>query len=424
MPSFAALLDSKLTPELSKTLRTIGELAASGQAGASEAYLVGGSVRDLILGRPYNDPDIVVVGDGEQFAAALAEELSGEVRSVSQFGTAFVETDSGGMDIVTARSEIYSEPAALPTVKPSAIADDLARRDFSVNAMALSLMPDSWGALLDPHKGFGDCARKRIRALHDKSFQDDPTRAFRAVRYSVRLGFKFEVETSEWLERDLPLIDKLSGARVLAELRKMLREPMRSEMFARAEAVGLLEAVSPALRVSENGLEAMRQVGDDAEELVYVACMSSTLTKDEAETLAERLQPGKEWGSVLSGAAQYREIASVLDMPNLAPSEIVDILSPIADQALEVAKLTDRKTRTEHIESYLRRYRTVRPELTGDDILDSGIYEGPIIGKLLEELKTGRLDGKLNSREDELAYVKRRLPVLQSQSDNPAGAAV
>ena len=424
MPGFANLLDSKLPPELVEALHDIGELAVSGDAGAGDAYLVGGSVRDLILGRKPLDPDIVVVGNGGRFARAVAEKLKGEVKSVSQFGTAVIDTAVGRMDIVTARSETYAEPAALPTVKPSSIEDDLARRDFSVNAMALSIMPGKWGSLLDPHHGFGDCARRKLRVLHGKSFQDDPTRIFRAVRYSSRLGFKLDVQTAEWLERDLPVIDKLSGARVLAEIRKMLGEPGRADVFEMAEKIGLLEAVSPALRVSESGIEAMRKIGDGADELFYVACMASSLTKDEGDALVARLEPDSEWRAVIAGASKYREIASVLDMPNISPSEIVDLLAPVPAPVLEVVKLTSPKARREHIESYLRRYRDVRCELTGEDLIEAGATKGPIVGTLLAELKTGRLDGKLSSREDELAHVKRRLPMLQSRTDRPTGAAV
>jgi tRNA nucleotidyltransferase (CCA-adding enzyme) len=366
----------------------------------------------------------VVVGNGGRFARAVAEKLKGSVRAVSQFGTAIIDTPAGVMDIVTARSETYSSPAALPDIKPSSIEDDLARRDFSVNAMALSVMPGKWGTMLDPHHGFGDCARKKVRVLHEKSFQDDPTRIFRAVRYEVRLGFKIEVETSEWLERDLMMIDRLSGARALAELRKMLHEPRRAEIFERAEQVGLLEAVSPALRVSETGLEAMRKMGDGVDELLYVACMTAALTKDEGDALCARLEPDNEWRAVIAGADKYRETAAVLDMPNISPSEIVELLSPIPVPVLEVVRLTAPKTRKEHVESYLRRYRDVRPELTGQELMAEGVPEGPAVGKLLEELKTGRLDGKLMSRGDELAHVKRRLPSLLSRTDRPTGAAV
>jgi tRNA nucleotidyltransferase (CCA-adding enzyme) len=370
----------------------------------------------------------VVVGNGTRFGRALAEKLKGTVRAISQFGTVSLETPVGVIDVVTARSEKYASPGALPDVTPSGIEDDLARRDFSVNAMALSIMPGKWGTLLDPQHGFADCARRKIRALHEKSFQDDPTRMLRAVRYEVRLGFKLAVDTAEWLERDLHFMDRLSPARVLAELRKLLEEPKRAEMLRRADQLGVLGAVSPALRVSETGLKAMEQLGDRADELLYVACLSFALTEDEAKAVIARLEPNHEWREVIHGAAKYRDIAAVLEMQDLSPSEVVDLLAPVPAPVLEVLRLTAPKTgQREHIDAYLRRHRDVRAELKGDDLAAEGVPQGPLMGQLLQELRNARLDGKVSSREQELAHVRRRLPVLlrrqEMGSDRPAGAA-
>ena len=196
-------------------------MVATGEFGSTEAYLVGGTVRDLVVGREPADPDIVVVGSGHRLGKALAERTGGEVKATSQFGTASIMTPAGAVDVAAARRETYREPGALPDVRASGMDDDLARRDFSVNAMAVSITPDTWGNLLDPQRGMSDCARRRLRVLHEHSFQDDPTRMLRAARFEVRLGFKLNVDTAEWLERDLAYMDRVSGARVLGELRKM-----------------------------------------------------------------------------------------------------------------------------------------------------------------------------------------------------------
>lgn len=424
MPKLANLLESKFSIETIELLRKAGELAATGDAGAGNAHLVGGSVRDLVLGREALDPDIVVTGNGPRFARALAEKVSGTVTSISQFGTAIIDSPQGRIDVATARSETYSVPAALPDIKPSTIEDDLQRRDFTINAMALSILPEKWGELLDPFKGFSDAARGRIRILHDRSFQDDPTRILRAVRYEVRLGFSFAVDTAEALERDLPYIDRLSSARLRAELQKILNESKRADILRRAEELGIIGAISPALRVTQAGLKAMEKFGasrENARELLFLACMTSSLTEDEAEGLIDRLQPDREWQSVIRGAAVFRNIASILESPDLLPSEVVDLLTGIPDEVIEFQQVAGPNTRQrEHIEAFLRRHRQVRAETTGDELIAHGVPKGPVLGKLLLEIKNARLDGKVSSREEELELVRRRLPMLLGRESNGA----
>jgi tRNA nucleotidyltransferase (CCA-adding enzyme) len=436
VPSFASLIESKLTADTVEVLRTAGELAVSGEHGASDVYLVGGSVRDLVLGRSPKDPDIVVVGNGTLFARSLAEAIKGTVASVSQFGTTIIDSPLGSIDVATARSETYSEPGALPVVHPAEIDLDLRRRDFSVNAMAVALSPQKWGTLLDPYHGFGDAARRRLRILHDRSFQDDPTRILRAVRYSVRLGFSFEVATAEALERDLHFIDSLSSARVLAEIEKILQEPDRAAILRRAEELGIIGAISPSLRVTETGLKAMEQIGASktpVDELLYVACMSSSLTSEEATAVIGRLQPDKDWQAVMHGASAFREVATLLETPDLLPSEVVELLERVPAPVLGFQRIAGPRTRRrEHIEAYLRRHRDVRAEITGDALAEQGVPRGPLMGKLLLELKVARLNGKVSSKDEELELVKRRLPILlsreASETDNgsqrPTGAAI
>lgn len=442
MPKLASLLESKLPANIVELLHAAGELAASGDAGTSEAYLVGGSVRDLVLGRDPKDPDIVVTGNGPRFARALAEKIGGTVTSVSQFGTAIIDSPHGRVDVATARTETYSSPAALPDITPSTMDDDLRRRDFSVNAMAVSVLPGAWGDLLDPHRGFSDAARRRLRILHDASFQDDPTRILRAVRYEVRLGFSMAVDTAEALDRDLPHLDRLSSARLLAELKKLLMEPKRADILRRAEALGIIGAISPALRVTESGLKAMEHFGTstgEIDELLYVACLTSSLTGEEAEAVIARLQPDRDWQAVIRGAAAFRDVASLLESPDLLPSEIVELFARIPVPVIEFQRVAGPKTRQrEHIEAFLRRHRDIRAETTGDELKAQGVPSDPVLGKLLLELKNARLDGRVSSREEELDLVRRRLPVLlgreangghaggagQGTRDQPAGAAV
>ncbi|MDP7090978.1 MAG: hypothetical protein QF590_06740, partial [Dehalococcoidia bacterium] len=193
MPNIAQLLTTKSSPEYQRVFELCRDI--SGELHELDGvFIVGGIVRDLILDRQPGDIDLSVVGNAGRFAEVLADRLRQDPPTESQFLTFKINTSDElagvrSIDIVTARSEQYDEPAALPDIAASSIEDDLKRRDFTVNSMAVSLSPNDWGNLVDPANGFGDIMRKRIKILHDGSFVDDPTRIFRAVRYATRLGF-------------------------------------------------------------------------------------------------------------------------------------------------------------------------------------------------------------------------------------------
>ncbi|MDP6667554.1 MAG: polynucleotide adenylyltransferase, partial [Dehalococcoidia bacterium] len=260
----------------------------------SGVYVVGGVVRDLVLDRTPGDVDISVVGDAGAFSRALAARLGMGEPVESQFMTFKLGDDTSTIDVVTARSETYPEPAALPEVVSSSIEDDLARRDFPVNSMAVSLTGTDWGNLVDPSNGFGDILRRRIRVLHDASFRDDPTRMFRAVRYAARLGFSIDSRTVDLISESLKNIDRLSGARVRNEFELMLGEPARVEMLRMSEELGLLGAISPGLRIGSRSLEALdAPVSDAVEDLLAVAAFG--LSKQEAEQTAGRFDGPAAW---------------------------------------------------------------------------------------------------------------------------------
>ncbi|MEX0760841.1 MAG: hypothetical protein WD208_10480 [Dehalococcoidia bacterium] len=409
MPNLKSLIERQIPAETLATIHAVGALVEKGKA--KEAYLVGGPVRDLMLGRTPGDLDFTVVGDAQAFAGELAVELQGMVDALSEFGTARIRVDTGRIDIATARSETYREPGALPEVQPAGIREDLARRDFTVNAMALPTWPARWGELVDYHNGFMDVSRRRIRVLHDRSFADDPTRIMRALRYEARLGFTIESHTLELMERDLQYLDRLSPARIRAELNKILAEPMRAEILGAAEERGVLAEIDPGLRVGRQALEALRQVDAARGELFLLALATATLTSHESADLIRRLDPPKDWREVIEATPQYRSIASILEREDLAASEIVELLSPFPDETLEAQRELAPPTRQkERLNDYLHRLRYVGPECTGDDLIEAGVPEGPAIGILLADLREARLDGKVRSKQDELALVKRKLP--------------
>jgi tRNA nucleotidyltransferase (CCA-adding enzyme) len=243
MKSLADRIETGIGPELRGILHAAGSLAA--EMGFC-AYAVGGMVRDLFLERDTFDLDIVVEGEGIRFARGLADRLRARVKGYERFGTATITLPGGArVDVATARTESYDAPAALPRVTPGSIRDDLLRRDFTINAMALALAPGEFGKLLDEFGGVRDIREGRIRVLHERSFVDDPTRIFRAVRFEARLGFRI-VAADERRIREalaLSLLERLEEYRIAAELRLILGEPDPSRPLLRLAQLGVLEAL-------------------------------------------------------------------------------------------------------------------------------------------------------------------------------------
>ena len=225
-------------------LRDVGVCA---EEMGSCAYAVGGLVRDLFLQRETLDADVVIEGDGIAFASRFSADQGAQLTIYKRFKTAsLVFPGSFKVDVATARTETYDRPAALPLVKSGSIKDDLSRRDFSINTLATCLNPGHFGDLLDPFRAMDDIADKLIRVLHDKSFVDDPTRIFRAVRFEKRFGFMIE-DTTETLIMDAVsagLIERLSGYRIASELKLVLREEDPLPIVGRLEELGVLSPVS------------------------------------------------------------------------------------------------------------------------------------------------------------------------------------
>ncbi len=414
MANIAHQMERLLPHDALTALRQAGQLAAGPDSHARELYLVGGPVRDIFLGVAPRDLDFSVAGDGEAFARALAAHLGGHVSARSEFGTARLEVKSLVIDVATARYERYASPGTLPIVTPAGIHEDLARRDFTVNAMAVSLMPDHWGDLLDPCAGQADIVRGVVRVLRDRSFQDDPTRIFRAVRYSARLGFVLETSTQAHLVRDLEFIDRLSPARVTAELHKLLLEPRRAAAFKLADELGVLAAVHPSLRTSMAVLHPLEKGEPSVDPVLYhLALLTSTLAPHDASALIARLTPPSDWREVIDAVPRLASIAPLLEQREITGSEIVRLLDaiplPVVEAQRDIAPMTRRK---ERLATYLTTLRHVHPALTGDDLIAAGVPQGPLVGKLLGELRDALLDGKLHSKDDEAAYVRRRLPEL------------
>ena len=396
--------NERLRPVLEAAPRAAGE-----QGGV---YLVGGTVRDLLLGEPGFDVDLAVEGDGQLFARALAAELGGRVKPHDAFGTAVVEYGDGErVDVVTARRESYPTPAALPTVEPSTIEDDLFRRDFTINAMAAALAGPGAGALVDPFEGCRDLEAKTIRVLHDLSFVDDPTRIFRAVRYASRYGFELDEQTAALAREAIAagLVGRLSPARLRDELVLLLDEPRADEAFALLEALGADRAVHPGLAADEAGRDLFRRLLE-LRDRYGLGIPSWRLAR------AARARDVPEPRAWLDGLKLRRQDAGAIEAavtvgPKLAeelreqrdPAEVVALAEPHPpDAPLFALALEDLPA----LHEYFERLRNVRLEVDGADLAALGLAESPRVGEVLSELRRRKLNGELDDRDSELAAAK------------------
>ena len=243
--SLASKIGRQLPSELVNFVRVAGELAANqGQS----LYLVGGVVRDLLLSRPNFDLDLVLEGDAINLAERLLQVRQGRIITHRRFGTAELQWDKWSVDLATARSETYVEPGALPSVSPGSIEDDLFRRDFTINAMAVMLNPNRYGLLIDLYGGRDDLEHKLIRVLHENSFVDDATRIWRGLRYEQRLNFQLGENSLKLLKRNVSMLDTISGDRIRHELELVLEEEFPEKVLLRAKKLKVLPKLHPALK--------------------------------------------------------------------------------------------------------------------------------------------------------------------------------
>jgi tRNA nucleotidyltransferase (CCA-adding enzyme) len=257
-------------------------------------YLVGGVVRDLLLEKINDicDLDLVVEGDAIGLAGEFAEKVGGKLTAHLMFNTAKIELANCTIDIAMARTETYAKPGALPVVTSGHLKTDLFRRDFTINAMAVCLSPDNYGELIDLYGGLKDLKAKKIRILHDRSFTDDATRIWRAVRYEQRLGFRIEPETLALLKRDLPLMKTVGGYRLRHELELVLKEKEPEKCLLRADELGVLKELHPSLKADDwlaIQFQKARQSGM-ANPDYYLGLLAYRLSDDEPRQITKYLR--------------------------------------------------------------------------------------------------------------------------------------
>jgi tRNA nucleotidyltransferase (CCA-adding enzyme) len=357
-------IDPTRLPELLDSLAGIEALRSLAQK--VPAYLVGGVVRDLLLARPRLDIDVVIEGD----VAALADAPGFVLESGGRFLTGKLSLDGAEIDIAQARAETYPQPGALPEVTPATIDQDLARRDFTVNAMAIPLAGNA--ELIDPHGGLDDLRAGTLRVLHDRSFIDDPTRALRAARYAARFDLELEPRTEKLLRAaDLSTV---SDDRVQGELRRIAADPNPAKAVSPIVEWGILPSIDPA---------APERVASVVE-LASRPPWAGWADRELAVMLA-----------IVRPLPQIRELAAATPE---RPSDAFRLAEPWDPSQLLIARALG----ANWLDRYAAELRHVRLEITGDDLIGEGIPEGPAIGDGLKAALSGKLDGEVSGRDEEL----------------------
>jgi len=426
-------MEAAMPPGLWRLLQAV---AAEAQQQGMGLYLVGGFVRDLLLGQPNHDVDLVVEGSAIHLVAALQAAFGGDMRSHEQFGTAKwllgaeaaralgVDPAAPGLpasvDFVSARTEFYEQPTVLPTVEPSSIKQDLYRRDFTINTLAIRLAPGPFGELLDFYGGEQDLRDRLIRVLHSLSFVDDPTRMLRAVRLEQRLGFAIEPRTEELIRSALPLLDRVSGDRLRHELALLLAEPEPLRAMERLDQLGILAAIHPGLRVDDwvrAALYALHYArrnppwaslrAFDNWVLTAFGLFTGRLGEEELEQLARRLQFKRAYLNHLQDARAVIALLPELAEP-LSPHDVVRRLETRGEVGwLAGWAAASNMTARNQIARFAQEWRFVRPALDGRELAAlTGLKPGPVFGALLARLRQAWLNSEIATPQEEHALLR------------------
>jgi tRNA nucleotidyltransferase (CCA-adding enzyme) len=412
--------------ELTRLRPVFDAVAALGDR-AEGIYLVGGTVRDILLGEENFDVDIAVEGDAIALARDLAAALGGRMTPHAKFGTAVVQYGDGErIDVVTTRTEFYDSPGALPTVERAGLREDLFRRDFTLNAMAASLKPADFGRLVDPFGGREDLEGRLLRVLHNLSFIDDPTRIFRAIRYEARYGLRLE-DHSARLARgtiDMGLVGDLSSARLRDELIALLEDPGATGGILRLGALGVDHAIHPHLRADADGGELFERARTLRDELgvdvpawrLGIAAIARELSSDEAYDWLLRLKLRRRDVDRIAGAIRIAPlIVERIEAESLDAAQIVALADAYAPDAPLLALA--RQDRAE-LRDYFTRLRDVRLEIGGSDLAELGLSESPRVGEVLSELRRRKLNGELDGRESELDAARALIAANAASDDS------
>jgi tRNA nucleotidyltransferase (CCA-adding enzyme) len=425
--NLSTIMRDKFPKTLNSILKLSGEVAKELNF---SAFLVGGTVRDLLRGESNLDIDIVIEGDGIAFAKLLAKKLHARVKTHKRFGTAVIITDTMKFDVATARTEYYESPAALPKVEISSIKKDLYRRDFTINTLAVKLNPEHFGQLIDFFGGQRDLKEKTIRVLHNLSFIEDPTRAFRAVRFAERFGFKLSKHIIHLIKTavGINLFNKLSGTRLYDELNLLFLETESLKTIKTLSELDLLKFIHPNLMLTHELEETFESIQETLswfkllflkEEInkshLFLMALFEGLKINEREKALQRLAvPPRAKREILEGIETSK--STLHNLQKILQSERLIYytfnLLTLPTILFIIAKAKDEKQK-KAISLYLTTLRKIKPALTGKDLKAMGYEPGPIFNKIFKSILDARLEGKIKSREEEMIFIKEHFPNKQ-----------
>ncbi|RLB27067.1 MAG: polya polymerase [Deltaproteobacteria bacterium] len=425
--NMANILKERLPRKIIDRLKSFGHVA---DMLGYNAYLVGGLVRDVLLHRENFDVDIVIEGDGIEFAHEYAKYYEARVRSHKKFGTAvLIFPDGFKVDVATARMEYYESPGSPPVVQTSSLRMDLYRRDFTINTLAIKLNKREFGTLIDYFGGQRDIKEKVIRVLHNLSFVEDPTRVFRAIRFEQRFGFKIGRLTLSLIKNAVKInaLREISGHRLFIELKLILSESDPIKAIERMNEFNLLQYISPKIVYTEKLKRLLEEIKNVIGwyRLLY---------------LEESFEPWKVYWYGLTSPLESKEFAKLMEFMGLVDNksmvvvsqrrtlldlarslhgfsgdnyELYTLLSPYDTEILLflMAKTSDDRTRR-LISLYFTKLKGTQVELTGKELINLGMSPGPVFKRVFEEILKARLNQEIQSKQDELALVKQKFGEL------------
>ncbi|MFP3999829.1 MAG: CBS domain-containing protein [Desulfobacterales bacterium] len=419
----AGHLKERLNENIIDLLRRIGRAA---DAHGYPAYVVGGFVRDLFLYRHNEDIDIVIEGNGIEFARGFARTEGARINAYEKFGTAVIIFPDGfKIDVASARMEYYKFPAALPTVEMSSIKLDMFRRDFTINTLAICLNSDKFGRLIDFFGGMRDLKEKAVRILHNLSFVEDPTRVFRAIRFEQRFGFTIGKLTAGLIENAVKMnfFKRLSGRRVFSELCHILKEENPIPALIRLEDFDLLKVIDPSIRANDrlrSMLDSARSVlawydllymeDDYRKWVVYFLVMVSHADREKAEKICGRLELAPKYTRIFVHEREEAEhclykLGQQLPLKN---SELYEMLSGFTTELLlYMMAATGREEIRKAISFYVTDLKDVKISVRGKDLKQLGLSPSPLFGKIIRRLLHEKLNGRIETRQEELEMARR-----------------
>ncbi len=404
MDGFASLLKERIPSSQYELLDSISSIANSNGVAL---YLVGGMVRDILLSIQYTDPDLCMEGESTDFVELLSQELTGNVIAQSDFGNAKIELNGTIVDFAIARKEKYQYKGALPEVEKGTIIEDLSRRDFSINSMAVSMNLRNYGELIDQNNGRLDLENRVIRALHPDSFLDDPTGLLRAARYAARLGFTLDIETKEWMTNSLNILKDISGDRIRHEIEHILGENQAVNILSLAEQLGILDSIYPSLRIPFKLGKSAAEFGDHRD-IALLSMLAYSLPPGHSKSFIRRLNLGRHWAKIVTDS--HRVLGLIRELSSdLSSSEIHALLSDLHDTAICVGSLYTEPPVSDRLKLYIEKLRDIKISLDGQDLLNMGVPQGALVGTILNELLVAKLDGYIITEADECETVYRIL---------------